>query len=274
MAYHVWFGRVSGGVDVFLLLSAFFLTGAFIRKVESARPLALLTYWLNVFRRLLPAAVLVLLAVIAASVALLPKVRWASIMEQTAASLFYAQNWQLAGDSVDYYATDHATASPLQHFWSLSIQGQVFILWPLAAGRRPGALEGTCRPLAVAGLPRHHGRWSSGQCSLPRWPTPSTSPTPPRNGPTSTPPPGSGSLPWGHCWPCTCRCCNGCPPCSPCRWAGWAWPRIVACGMLLQVEHQFPGYLALWPTLAAAFVIMAPQSRLRGATGARRSRHW
>ena len=37
MVYHVWFGRVSGGVDVFLMLSAFFLTGAFVRKVETGR---------------------------------------------------------------------------------------------------------------------------------------------------------------------------------------------------------------------------------------------
>ncbi|MET0872255.1 MAG: acyltransferase, partial [Paeniglutamicibacter terrestris] len=70
MVYHVWFGRVSGGVDVFLLLSAFFLTGTFIRKIENGRPLNQLSYWRNVFRRLLPAAVVVLLAIIVASVSL------------------------------------------------------------------------------------------------------------------------------------------------------------------------------------------------------------
>ena len=43
----------------------------------------------------------------------------------------YRQNWLLADTAVDYYAQDHSGASPLQHFWSLSIQGQVFLLWPL-----------------------------------------------------------------------------------------------------------------------------------------------
>ena len=57
--------------------------------------------------------------------------RWNSIFGQSWASLFYYQNWFLAAESVDYYATDHSLASPLQHFWSLSIQGQIFILWPL-----------------------------------------------------------------------------------------------------------------------------------------------
>jgi peptidoglycan/LPS O-acetylase OafA/YrhL len=46
------------------------------------------------------------------------------------------KNWSLAASAVDYAAADHSAASPLQHYWSQSIQGQVFILWPLifAAG--------------------------------------------------------------------------------------------------------------------------------------------
>lgn len=261
MVYHVWFGRVSGGVDVFLLLSAFFLTGAFIRKVEGGRPLALLTYWLNVFRRLLPAAVLVLLATIAASVALLPKARWNSIMEQITASLFYAQNWQLARDSVDYYAAEHATASPLQHFWSLSIQGQIFILWPLllAAGlilwkrlgtRIPslsyrmtmGALFGTVFLLSLAYSVHTTSTaqsWAYFDTGARLWEF------------------ALGSLvaiflPMLQRLPAALT--------VPLGWLGLA--AILSCGMLLQVQQQFPGYLALWPTLAAALVIMAPNHRL------------
>lgn len=260
MVYHVWFGRVSGGVDVFLLLSAFFLAGSFIRKVERARPLALLSYWLGVFRRLLPAAVLVLLSVIAASIVLLPKARWSSIMEQTAASLFYRQNWQLAADSVDYYAADHATASPLQHFWSLSIQGQVFILWPLLlaaglvlfkalSGRFPslgyrntmGMLFGAVFVASLAysiHITAAAQEWAYFDTGARLWEF------------------ALGSLlavflPQLQQLPRALT--------VPLGWVGLA--AILACGMLLQVEHEFPGYLALWPTLAAAFIVMAPNHR-------------
>ncbi len=260
MVYHVWFGRVSGGVDVFLLLSAFFLAGSFIRKVEGGRPLALLTYWLNVFRRLLPAAVLVLLAVIAASVVLLPKARWSSIMEQTTASLFYRQNWQLAADSVDYYAADHATASPLQHFWSLSIQGQVFILWPLllAAGlvlfkavsgtfpwldyrNTMGMLFGAVFITSLAysiHITATAQEWAYFDTGARLWEF------------------ALGSLlavylPQLRKLPKALT--------VPLGWVGLA--AILTCGMLLQVEHEFPGHLALWPTLAAAFIVMAPKNR-------------
>ncbi|MGL3805110.1 acyltransferase family protein [Paeniglutamicibacter sp. R2-26] len=259
MAYHVWFGRVSGGVDVFLMLSAFFLTGSFTRRIEAGRPLALASYWLNVFRRLLPAAVLVLLAVIAASMALLPKARWSSIMQQTTASLFYQQNWQLARDSVDYYAADHATASPLQHFWSLSIQGQVFILWPLllaggallwhglrqrfpALGFRPlmaglfGAVFAASLAYSIATTASRQ-EWAYFDTAARLWEF------------------ALGSL-----------LALGLPQLArmprrvgvPLGWAGLA--GILSCGMLLQVDRQFPGYLALWPTLAAAAVIAAPAS--------------
>src|SRR5699024_4589218 len=67
--YHIWLGRVSGGVDVFLFLSAFFLTGTFVRRLEGGRPLAIPRYWLHVFKRLLPPAAMTILLTLAASAA-------------------------------------------------------------------------------------------------------------------------------------------------------------------------------------------------------------
>lgn len=260
MVYHVWVGRVSGGVDVFLMLSAFFLTGSFIRKVETGRKLALSNYWLNVFRRLLPAAVVVLLATIIASATLLPKARWGSIMEQITASLFYVQNWQLAKDSVDYYAADHATASPLQHFWSLSIQGQIFILWPIlllcgmllfkrlrrrfpTLGYRTvmGSIFGI---IFIASLSysiittASRQEWAYFDTGARLWEF------------------ALGSL-MAISLPLLQRIPR--PISIPLGWVGLG--AIITCGMLLQVEYQFPGYLALWPVLAAGFVILAPASR-------------
>lgn len=130
VCYHIWFDRVSGGVDIFLLISAFLLTGSFTRKLESGRPLAVPMYWLHAFKRLVPPGALVILLTVVASLLILPATRWVDLLGDAVASLTYGENWLLASRSVDYYAADHSTASPLQHYWSLSIQGQVFLLWP------------------------------------------------------------------------------------------------------------------------------------------------
>lgn len=129
VSYHIWFGRVSGGVDVFLLISAFLMTLQFVSRYEESRPVSLVRHWLHLFWRLLPAVVVVLTGTLAATFVIVPRTRWTEIVNQAWASLFYVQNWLLQKQVVNYYAADHSLASPMQHFWSLSIQGQVFILW-------------------------------------------------------------------------------------------------------------------------------------------------
>ncbi|WP_279367592.1 acyltransferase family protein [Microbacterium testaceum] len=130
VSYHVWFGRVSGGVDVFLMLSAFFLTRGFVRRMAGPAPVRPIRHLLGVFRRLLPAAAVTLVGILAVVWAVYPEAMRRSVAEQAWASLGYVQNWLLASESVDYYArTD--VPSPLQHFWSMSVQGQAFVLWVL-----------------------------------------------------------------------------------------------------------------------------------------------
>lgn len=124
VVYHVWLGRVSGGVDVFLMISAFFLTDSLTRRVIGGERLRLGAFWLRRFRRLLPAAAVTLLGVLGAVFLLYPPRTWSAVWTDTWASLFYVQNWHLAFSSVDYYARSAASTSPLQHFWSLSVQGR------------------------------------------------------------------------------------------------------------------------------------------------------
>jgi peptidoglycan/LPS O-acetylase OafA/YrhL len=119
VTYHVWLGRVSGGVDIFLLISAFLLTLSFVRKVEKGTPLRLVSHWLHLFKRLIPAAVVVILGVLAGTWLVLPQSRWPDVLNEAWASLLYGQNWLLANSAVDYYAQNHSGASPLQHFWSM-----------------------------------------------------------------------------------------------------------------------------------------------------------
>jgi peptidoglycan/LPS O-acetylase OafA/YrhL len=127
--YHVWFDRVSGGVDVFLLISGFLLTGQLARAAERGS-LDLPGRWSRVVVRLVPSMTVVLVSSVVASAVLLPEGRWPQTVREVVAAALFLENWQLAADSVDYAARNNM-ASVVQHFWSLSIQGQFSLLWPL-----------------------------------------------------------------------------------------------------------------------------------------------
>lgn len=149
--FHVWFGRVSGGVDVFLVLSGFFFTGLLLRRAESAMVAPTLR---RTVRRLAPAMVVVLAAVVVATVIARPFTQWSQLSAQTLASLLYYQNWRLALTWSDYLAAD-PSVSPLQHLWSMSVQGQFYLaaLMSVAAlawmTRRSGYAAALRRVLAV-----------------------------------------------------------------------------------------------------------------------------
>ncbi|HSK33356.1 MAG TPA: acyltransferase, partial [Propionicimonas sp.] len=76
VVFHVWTDRVSGGVDVFFVLSAFLLTGSFLRRIEHGRALGIPSYWARTFARLLGPVAVLLLAVLAAVFLWFPPSRW------------------------------------------------------------------------------------------------------------------------------------------------------------------------------------------------------
>src|ERR1700741_5359868 len=125
--FHVWFGRVSGGVDVFLALSGFFFGGRLLRTALTPGS----TLWpvpevTRLVRRLLPALVVVLAASAVLTILIQPETRWETFADQSLASLGYFQNWELANTASDYLRAGEAV-SPLQHIWSMSVQGQFYI---------------------------------------------------------------------------------------------------------------------------------------------------
>ncbi len=123
-------GRISGGIDVFLAITGFLFTQSLLRKAVAGRGrVALREHFGRVGQRLLPPALVVLVAVAVATVAFLPATRWLQVARELAASVLYAENWELIGSQLDYDAAGPAS-SPLQHFWSLSVQGQFHLLWP------------------------------------------------------------------------------------------------------------------------------------------------
>lgn len=130
LLYHAWTVGSPIGVDAFIMISAYLMTGSFIRRAEMGRTPKLFDRWGTTFKRLLPPLAVVVLITLLASIAILPQNRWPTMVDQSYASLTYWQNWLLEWMSVDYFALDHAASSPLQHLWSMAMQGQVFVLWP------------------------------------------------------------------------------------------------------------------------------------------------
>ncbi|GAA2563597.1 acyltransferase family protein [Mycolicibacterium diernhoferi] len=125
--FHVWFGRVSGGVDVFLALSGFFFGGRLLRAaLDTSTVLRPVPEVVRLVRRLLPALIVVLAAGAVLTILIQPETRWETFADQSLASLGYYQNWELASTASDYLRAGE-TVSPLQHIWSMSVQGQFYI---------------------------------------------------------------------------------------------------------------------------------------------------
>ncbi|UOQ57153.1 acyltransferase [Leucobacter allii] len=135
LVYHLAPDALAGGyigVDVFFVISGFLITGQLLREVAASGRIDLPRFWARRARRLLPAALLVLAATLLAVWVVAPRGFLPSFLVQVAASAAYAQNWVLAGQSVDYMAAE-AQVSPVQHYWSLSVEEQFYIVWPLVA---------------------------------------------------------------------------------------------------------------------------------------------
>ncbi|MDT5311784.1 MAG: hypothetical protein QOE74_804 [Mycobacterium sp.] len=125
--FHIWFGRVSGGVDVFLALSGFFFGGRLLRTaLTSGSSLSPVPEIKRLIRRLLPALVVVLAASAVLTILIQPETRWETFADQSLASLGYYQNWELASTASNYLRAGEAV-SPLQHIWSMSVQGQFYL---------------------------------------------------------------------------------------------------------------------------------------------------
>jgi peptidoglycan/LPS O-acetylase OafA/YrhL len=248
VVYHVWIGRVSGGVDVFFVLSGFLITGALFRSA-SRGPLSLGPMWARQATRLIPAAFVVLIVCIPLGVAFLPESRWLQAVKEILASAVFMENWRLGTDAVDY-AAQHNTASVVQHFWSLSIQVQFYVVWPLlvalvalAAGYARDKLRiyltltmigvlvasltfSVVLTLTNQPLAYFHSLTRAWEFAL------------------------GGLLALVIDTVVLSRALR-----LAMGWIGVL--GLVACGLVLQVDRVFPGYAALWPTLCAVMILLA-----------------
>ena len=126
--YHIWMMRVSGGVDVFFVVSGFLITTSLLSRYARDGYINFFSFIFGLLKRLLPNALLVLTVVLIASYFIMPEYRHAGIIKEIFASIFYFENWQLAISGTDYLNQGNEK-SPVQHFWAMSIQGQFYVIW-------------------------------------------------------------------------------------------------------------------------------------------------
>jgi peptidoglycan/LPS O-acetylase OafA/YrhL len=144
------------GVDVFFVISGFLITGLLLREHERKGRISFTDFYRRRARRILPLAVLVLITTVAASWALFNGGRAMKVTEDALWSLVFGTNWHLALIGTDYMQSD-GVVSPLQHFWSLAVEEQFYVVWPwlivLILGTLAGRLgwqHGRARLLLIA----------------------------------------------------------------------------------------------------------------------------
>ena len=130
--FHVSVPRMSAGylgVDIFFVLSGFLITSGLLRSAIKTGSIDLLGFYHRRAKRLLPAALLVILAVLAWTAFAEPEFRRGTIATDAWYTVFYLANWRLISSS-SYFESD-GTTSPLLHMWSLAVEEQFYLVWPL-----------------------------------------------------------------------------------------------------------------------------------------------
>ncbi len=148
LAEHGGVPGVSGGflgVDVFFVLSGFLITSLLLDELGRSGRIALVDFWIRRARRLLPALIAMVLAVVAAR-SLFSAEAIATLRNDAVAAFFWAANWAFVAHKTDYFSQG-SPPSPLQHTWSLGVEEQYYLFWPLLV-------------LAVAALVGARARWA------------------------------------------------------------------------------------------------------------------
>lgn len=117
------------GVDIFFVISGFLITSHLVKERHKTGTINLPRFYARRARRLLPAALTVILASLLLTVLFLPTSRWAANAWESFASAAYFQNWALFFSQTDYFAQQQPHTL-VQHYWSLSVEEQFYLIWP------------------------------------------------------------------------------------------------------------------------------------------------
>ena len=248
--YHIWLDNVSGGIDVFFVVSGFLITTSLLNRYERTGKIDFFSYILNLAKRLFPLAFTVLFFTTIASILFLPQILWLQTLKEIIASALYIENWQLARNAVDYLAQNNE-ASPVQHFWAMSVQWQFYFIWPILLifsiilakyiFKKTIQMAFLITLISVFSLSLIYSIYLTAQ-----------------------------NQPWAYFDTFTRVWEFGLGGIialiiskislqkSISTFMGWlGLIGLISCGMILQVGNIFPGYAALWPTLCAVFIILA-----------------
>ncbi len=149
--FHTKVPELKGGfiaVNLFFVLSGYLVTSLIVAELERKGRVDIGRFYARRVRRLLPAAVVAILGISLLFVLTVPVVRRVAVIGDAQSSLLYYANWRFIAQSTDYFATD-VDKSPFLHFWTLSIEEQFYVAFPLLLllllklGGRRAALVGT-----------------------------------------------------------------------------------------------------------------------------------
>lgn len=117
------------GVDVFFVISGFLITGLLMREHDRTGTISFRGFYLRRVKRIIPAAMLVILTTVVTAYLVFSSVRADQTLWDGVWATFFAANWHSAIQGTDYFNAEFA-ASPLQHYWSLSVEEQFYFVWP------------------------------------------------------------------------------------------------------------------------------------------------
>lgn len=135
IAYHLDLSWAPGGllgVNLFFVLSGYLITNILQVQWEHSGTLNLKNFWLRRAKRLLPALFVMLAGVMLWTVLFAPE-RLAALKSEIMAAVFYVSNWYLIFHEVSYFES-FGPPSPFGHLWSLAIEEQFYLFWPLLLG--------------------------------------------------------------------------------------------------------------------------------------------
>lgn len=133
LVFHIWFQKVSGGVDVFFVVSGFLMTGLLLRQYAREEKLKPFYFWAGIIKRVAPSAYVVLLTTLILSYFFVPPVYWVATIHEFIFSAGHLENLLLIRREVDYLQIGDP-ASPFQQYWALSIQVQFYAFLPFLIG--------------------------------------------------------------------------------------------------------------------------------------------
>jgi len=137
LACHAGVPGMAGGfvgLDIFFVLSGFLITGLILTELDRRGTVSIGRFYARRAKRLLPLAVTVLAVTVVGSALLLSPLQSREVAGDVVAATFYFVNWHFIAESVDYFAFDETLTSPVQHYWSLSVEEQFYLIWPVTLG--------------------------------------------------------------------------------------------------------------------------------------------